>query len=408
MIARKISLSNKAVTKIQAIVIAAIVIVAAVGGTVAYSLLSNTSSSSPIKIGVVGPKTGSPAGEADLFLFKPIELAVNEINAAGGVLGRQLQLIEEDDAATAATTVSAATKLILDDKVSFILGPWGSDSCYAIQEVLNKYNVGAMTTSAGAIGITKNNGSAYFFRNYVFCAMEGVMMDYAAKKGVKQVAIVAISSTSGRERAASFQAVLQSYGIGNPYTEYFPTSETTFNSYVSRVVSSGADAVDLIGTEAGVFGLLKALAEAGWNKPIYTSIWSGSQVFLNTVGSYGEGVYGLSPYEPQLGDAPKFTQAYEAAYTGKVPGIYALASYEGVYLVANAIEKANSADPVKIVQALKSNEWQGDMFTYKFDNVNQAYPPVFVFQIVNGKHAILAQYKYTAIGGGNFTMSQVG
>lgn len=404
---KKITSTNKAITQMQGVLLIAILVIVVVAGVASYYLFFNQPSlTEPIKIAVIGPRTGSVAYEADLFQFKPVELAVKEINDAGGILGQPIQLLEEDTEASADNTVSIATKLALEDKVCFILGPWSSDSSYAIQEVLNKYNVGSMTTSAGAIGITKDKGSSYFFRNYVHAGMESAMMELAVANGVQEMAILSVDTVTGRERTESYQGVLSANNVGNPYTEFYPYAEINFAPYVSRILTSGADAVDLIGPEGSVTSILKALAEAGWDGAIYTSIWSGSQVFLDTAGAYAEGLYGLLPFAPELGQAPKFTAAYEAAYDS-TPGTYALASYEGVYLIKNAIEKAQSTDPQMIVDALKSNSWQGEMFTYTFDDTNQAYPNVYAFVVENGQHKLLDGYKYTATGGGDFTISSI-
>lgn len=309
-----------------------------------------------ITLGVISPNTGALAvyGAA---VTTAVDLAVSEINAAGGILGQQITVINTDDQFDPAETLNAFNSLV-SQGVGLIVGSVTSGCTSAITGAADEEGVVLLTPSATADSITTQDN--YVFRACYADGFQGAIAAYYAKSaGYTDVGVVyCAADTYSKGLYDSFAAAAATYGLNIKAVESTASLDVQdYTNQFASMVSSGVEFVyapyyyDVIGPY-----IVTQARAAG-----YTGIIMGADGYDGTPDYVVEGadltafndVYWTNHYDPTDADpaVQAFVAAYQAMFNSTPNAISALA-YDAVYMYKAAIEKAGSADPAAVRDAL--------------------------------------------------------
>lgn len=338
----------------------------------------------PIKIGYVGPLTGELASVGEPGAGGA-ELAVKEINDAGGVLGRQLELIEEDDACSA-KGLNAITKLVQVDKVVAITGPDCSPSAGPGVPVAQEAGVPVVIRWASAPGLTFIGD--YVFRVYPSDAAQGVFVSHALieKFKVQKAAILYVQNDWGKGLHDVFVKAYPELGGTVVYDEGILPDASDLRTQLEKVKASGAQAIFFPVFPTQAVPGLKQAKELGLKMPIIGGDAFDADEILKAPSA--EGVYYLIG---QVDNAADF-QAKVTEVTGKKSDkITAAMAYDGVKVIAAAIAKAGSTSGAAVRDALAATNYNGiSAPTISFDqNGDLKDPRILIKQVKNGEGVLV-------------------
>lgn len=325
-------------------------------------------------VGAVYPMTGAVAYDGQTEL-NGAKLAVEEVNAKGGVLGKTLKLNVQDGACNPAQSVSAAEKLITQEKVVSLLGAFCSSSTGAVMEVAKKHGIPFVTGVSTAQGLTER-GNKWFFRATDTSALLGQAFAPAiAKLGAKRVAFLVVNDDWGRAVASSYGAALEKEGAKVVDTEIFSRDDTDLFSYITKIKAQKPDVVISAANTQLAANVTKQLRQLGVTATLMGEGAFTSESYLKLVGDLGKDVIGLVEYVPTI-ESPEnqaFLKSYKQHYKGEEPSKFSAAAYQAVHILAAAINRAGSTDPEKIREALLKTDYNGLTGNFKFAANGQAY-----------------------------------
>lgn len=332
----------------------------------------------PIRIGIVTWREGPAKGFGD-FHVNGLKLAIDEINAAGGVLGgRQLELLEYDEGYSADVTV-ASTRRAVSDGVAAIVGGSDATTCVAIKDVAAESQLPLVITGCGTDKITTEGyRGAVHLRSPILPTQSpinalSIPANWIIEQGWTHIQGVGLDSDFVRLTDAEFRRVFTTEGAGQVTYEgmiYFPYGTAEARVEVTKGVASDPDLLYL-----GVFGkpvivnAIRAAREAGYEGDILMNevIWSQDEI--NTLGALAEGVYGHGDwwYDPEDPAQADFDAAYEAEF-GTPPHWFSVLGYEAGLLLAAAFEEAGSTDPAAVGEALYNVDVSGPRGSISFND----------------------------------------
>ncbi|MGB8955371.1 MAG: ABC transporter substrate-binding protein, partial [Tumebacillaceae bacterium] len=319
-----------------------------------------SSSGDTIKIGANLEMTGQVAafGQSQL---SGIKLAADEINAAGGVLGKKLEIISSDNASKKEESTRVATKLITEDKVDVLLGASISGDTFAALEVANNKKIPMLTPSATNDSITfdakKNKLNDWVFRACFTDSFQGkVMADFATKKLNAKKAVIYVESSSDYSKGLSkaFRETFEKNGGTIAGEESYQTKDTDFKAVLTRIKTLNPEVIWVPGYYDEVGKIVKQAREMGitapmmggdgWDAPQLVEI-AGKDALNNT---FISNHYSSEDPDPKV---KKFVDAFKAK-NGSVPDAMAVLGYDATYMMADAIKRAGAVDKEKIKAAL--------------------------------------------------------
>ena len=354
----------------------------------------------PIKIGVSQPLTGAVAASGN-YVTNGAIVAAAEINENGGLLGRQVELVIEDNKSNPREAVNAAEKLILSDKVPVIMGAWSSTYTLATMPKLVEYGVPMVVETSSSSKITKA-GNPWIFRIAPTSEMEAQAF---AKKldnfdpPIKKVDFLSVNNDWGLGASQEFEKMFIEHGIEIGRKETIAPSTVDLSAQLSALKDTGSDTLIMTsGVEQITLGIRQA-ADQQLSQRIVTTGGSFPEPLLESPGPEGYTSTHLlffSPWTPESAVYPevaeKFVNAWnEAGYS--FPGLSeGFRGYDGIMTIAAAIEGAGSTDSDAIRKALWDVQVKGvngDIAFFKDGLVDkpsgQNEPNVYVVQLADGK-----------------------
>src|ERR1700716_1691722 len=332
-----------------------------------------------IKIGHVAALSGGSAqsGEA---ITRGLTVAIDEINAKGGVLGgRKLELVQRDDESTPPKGLTAARELVFKEKVAIIFGGIDSPVAFAMVPLLNKEKVPHMAVWAAGTGITRNGANPnYIFRvSAVDVLVDVKLLDYAKTKyGAKKAGLMLVNNPWGESNEKGLvEAVKSAGGMEIVGTEKVENNDVDMVPQLTRLKDKGADVIILVGNAAPGAQVMKARERLSWKVPV-VSHWgiSGGRFPELTGPTAGEAhfVQTYSFFGKQNPVGERMLAALKAKYPAiKGPGdvfapVGTANAYDAMHLVAMAIEQAKSTDGDAIRTALEDlkGSYEGLIKTY--------------------------------------------
>lgn len=335
--------------------LAAVAVVAVLGASPAFA-------ADPIKVGVSGPFTGG-SSSMGVSMRDGVKLAVDEINKAGGVMGRPLQLVERDDEARNELGVQIAQELINKEKVVATVGFINTGVALASQRFYQEAEVPVINNVATGTLITQQfakERSNYVFRTSAADVIQAPMIvdEAITRRGLKKPAILADSTNYGQLGREDLEKALAAKGVKAVATEKFNIGDTDMTSQLLRAKEAGADVILTYGIGPELAQIANGMAKLGWKVPMVGSWTLSMASFIDTAGANGNGAIMPETFI-QVANTPKraaFIKAYQDAYkTERMPSpVSAAQGYDSVYLLAAAINQAKSTDGRKIREALEN------------------------------------------------------
>ncbi|MDB5906369.1 MAG: amino acid transporter substrate-binding protein [Massilia sp.] len=330
----------------------------------------------PIKIGVSGPFTGGSA-PMGVSMRDGVKLAVMEINAKGGVLGRQLQLIERDDEAKNERGVQVAQELINKEKVVATVGYANTGVALASQRFYQEAKIPVINNVATGTVITKqfaDQPGNYIFRTSANDVIQSSMIveEAVGKRKYTKVAILADSTNYGQLGREDLEKALEMKGIKAVAVEKYNIKDVDMTAQLLKAKQAGAEVVLTYGIGPELAQIANGMEKLGWKVPLIGSWTLAMGNFIDNAGKNGDGTRMPQTFI-QDASTPKrkaFIDAYVKAYKpsgDRMPsGVSAAQGYDSIYLLAAAIKQAGSTDGPKVLAALENlhEKVEGVVTTY--------------------------------------------
>jgi branched-chain amino acid transport system substrate-binding protein len=366
----------------------------AVALTLGTSLVS--AQSGPIKIGVVTPLSGTytPIGEQ---VKMGLDLAAKEINAAGGINGRKINLIYEDEEANPAVATQKAEKLFQVEKVDFLTGTVNSGSTLAVGQLAERNNKLIATTVSFADSITGDKCSPNVFRVNARAGMQSAALAAWVDKEIPKANIFFIGPDyeMGRSTVSAFKRASTEKGAKDVGEVFAPLDNKDYSPYFGQVRAAKPNVIYTSVAGNDTVRLFSQMEEYGLNKGV-TLVGASGTVTSQNMGAIGKSANGFVTgvgYSPKL-DNPankKFVADFQKTYN-KLPDLYGADSYGLLYFYKAAVEKAKSTETDKVRAAMDDLSWQTPQGTKKMRaGDHQAMQDLFAVRVENGEFNIVGR-----------------
>src|SRR5262245_35931721 len=368
-------------------------------GLVAAFAASGAAAQDTIKIGVTQPLTGAFAASGN-YVAQGAKIAEEEINKAGGVLGKKLQLIIEDNKSNPTEAVATAEKLINSDKVPVLMGAWSSTLTLAVMPKLEEYKVPMLVETSSSGKIT-TSGNPYVFRISPTSEMEAKAFAPLFKTmGIKKADFLATNNDFGLGASKEFSAAARQNGVEVGVMETMDPKATDFSAQLAKIKASGGDTLFVTTAVEQITLILKQAKDQQLAQRIITTGGSNSpDQLIAQAGEAANGSYHLVFFTPWFPEAVKNTEVakrFVALWNEKKYNVGGLTEgfrgWDGLSVIAEAIKAAGKAEPEAISKALwdvKVKGINGDIGFIKQGPAGkesaQNVPSVYLVKIDAGK-----------------------
>jgi len=339
--------------------------------------LAGTASAQDITIGVAGPLTGQYATFGQQFK-NGAELAVADINAAGGVLGKKLKMVMEDDACDPKQARAVAEKLV-GMKVPYVDGHFCSGSSIPASDVYAEAGVLQITPASTNPKFTERG----MWNTFRVCGRDDQQGAVAGKYIVKhykgkKVAILHDKSTYGKGLADETKKAINKAGLKEAMYEAYTAGEKDFNALVSRMKAASIDVVYVGGyhTEAGL--ILRQMRSQGMKSQMISGDAIATNEFWSITGEAGEGMlFTFGPDPAKRKTAAAVVKSFKAK--GINPEGYTLYTYASMQVWVGAVKKAKTTDPKKVAATIKAGKWNTVLGPISYDKKGDITKLDYVF-----------------------------
>jgi branched-chain amino acid transport system substrate-binding protein len=348
----------------------------AIVASVTLGFAMSAMAAEPIKIGVSGPFTGGSA-PMGVSMRDGVKLAVAEINAKGGVLGRPLQIVERDDEAKNERGVQIAQELINKEKVAATVGYINTGVALASQRFYQEAKIPVMNNVATGSIVTQQFAKEpenYIFRNSANDSIQSAMIveEAITRRKFKKVAILADSTNYGQLGREDLEKALEKKGIKPVAVEKYNLKDVDMTSQLLKAKQAGAEVVLTYGIGPELAQIANGMEKLGWKVPLIGSWTLSMGNFIDNAGKNGDGTRMPQTFiqDPTTPKRKSFIEAYVKAYNppnGRMPSpVSAAQGYDSIYLLAAAIKQAGSTDGPKVLAALENlnEKVEGVVTTY--------------------------------------------
>jgi branched-chain amino acid transport system substrate-binding protein len=315
----------------------------------------------PIRIGAIFSSTG-PAS----FLGEPeknsLEMAAHSINASGGILGRQVEIIQYDDETEVNKCVLAVEKLARKDEVKAIIGPTTSGNTLAVVRNMARYGIPLISCASSDKIVQPVNPWVFKVAPSDSFAIER-LLDYIHTTGAKRIAILTVSDGYGQSGRAALQTLIPQMGYELVADEVYGPKDTDTTAQLTKIRGLSADAIICWGTNPGPAVVARNHRQLGMEAPLYMSHGVASKKFMELAGDAAEGIIlpagrlivagQLEDGHPQKAMLISYEKQYGEQYKAAV-STFGGHAWDAMLLLKAAIEKAGSDDPKAIRDALES------------------------------------------------------
>jgi branched-chain amino acid transport system substrate-binding protein len=359
----------------------------------------------PIRIGASMSQTGAFAtlGQNQQ---RGYQLCIKQANEKGGVLGRKLELIVEDDQSQAATAVNIYEKLITQTKVDAILGPYSSPIGEDVANVSEKHRKPMLAPLSATTSIFKKG------RKFVFMVLspaeaylEG-LIDIAARRGLKTVAVLNEDTIFPKATAQGTVELAKKKGLQVVFVEAYPKGTADFGPLLTRLRAMNPDVIAAATYFDDAVSIGRKLKELNISPKMFgVTVGGDLPKFHQALGSTAEFIYGASQWEEELvtlragglipiarqyPGAGEFVEAYRKEYPGADLSYHSAGGYAGCQILLEAIKRAGSIDGEKVRAALLKLDYNNAFGAFKVDADGfQLAHKMVLFQWQDGKKVIV-------------------
>jgi len=341
-----------------------------------------------ITIGVMVPTSGTEAYYGN-DMYQSYQLAVKEINAAGGILGRQVSLYLADDGCDANMASQAASKII-STGVDFVVGGYCSGATIPALQQYYDENLIMLISAANSTKITEQGLNQSFMINSPGTHALLTLTDLCKSLGTKKVALIHQGDAYTKDLSDLCEAGLPKSGIEIATVQVMEKNAPDVSAIVTAIRNSGADFVYWCGYHADGSNVIKQLRQGGYTGDIAVGDGSASVELITACGPAGEGVYVTSPPFVEFAEGgEKFVADFKAMHNMD-PGTYATLCYDTIYVLKQAVEKAGSLETEKVRVQIQNIEYQGLSGFIKFTADREpAVSNFIILQIENGAFKLI-------------------
>jgi branched-chain amino acid transport system substrate-binding protein len=341
----------------------------ALAGVVFASLPLPVAAQTPIKIGASMSVTGTYA-KPGTYQKQGYDVCIDELNAKGGILGRKVELVIYDDQSTPATAVRLYEKLITEDKVDAVMGPYSSAVSEAVANVTEKYKKVMVAPLAATTSIFKK-GRKYIFmvitpaENY----LDG-LIDMAAKRGLKTVAIINEDTLFPKASAAGTAEAAKKKGMQVVLQEAYPKGNTDFSALLVKIKAANPDVIAAGTYFDDAVAITRQMKELNVNPKMFGLTVGGDlPEFYDLLKQNADYIYGSTQWDESLPypGQKEFLAAYKAKFKGQEPSYHTAAGYAGCLIYAEAVKKAGTLDADKVRDQLLKMEIKTAFGDYKVE-----------------------------------------
>jgi len=382
---------------------------AVIAGLLATSLwiwmLVTGDAQAPLRIGASIAQTGPYAAPGQNQL-RGYRLCVKHTNEKGGVLGRKLELVVEDDQSQPATAARIYEKLITQDRVDAILGPYASPITEAVADVNEKHRMPLVATQ-GATTSTYRKGRKFVFMvpSPAEIYLEGVV-DIAARRGLKTVAVIGEDLLFAKAVAQGTVEQARKKGLEVVFVAEYPRGNKDFTAVLTKVRAANPDVLAAATYFEDAVAITRQLKQLDVNTKIFAVTVGGDLLkFYEQLGRSAEFVYGAAQWQPELvklragglipiarqyPGAREFYDAYQKEFPGADFSYHSAGGYGGCQILVEAIKRAGSLDGEKIRDALLKMDLNTVYGGFKVDPDGfQIAHKMVTFQWQDGKKVIV-------------------
>src|SRR5262252_1856792 len=322
-------------------------------------LAGPASAQDAIRIGVTQPLTGAFAASGN-YVAQGAKIAEDYVNANGGVLGRKIQLVIEDNKSNPTEAVATAEKLIAKDKVPVLMGAWSSTLTLAVMPKLMEYGVPMLVETSSSGKIT-TSGNPWIFRISPTSEMEARAFAPMAKSlGIKKADFLSTNNDFGLGAAKEFSEMLKAQGVQVGVMETMDPKATDFSAQLAKIKASGADTLFVTTAVEQITLILKQAKDQQLPQKIITTGGSNSpDQLIVQAGDAANGTYHLvffTPWFPEAGKNPDIARKFVGLWNEKKYNVGGLTEgfrgWDGIHVIVEAIKAAGKAEADAITKAL--------------------------------------------------------
>jgi len=345
----------------------------------------------PIRIGASLSLTGTYA-KLGKNQHEGYKLCEKDLNAKGGLLGRKVEFVVYDDQSQPSTAVRLYEKLITEDKVDAVMGPYSSPVTEAAANVTEKYKKVMVAPLAATTSIFKKG------RKYIFMVispaevyLEG-LVDMAARRGLKTVAIVNEDTLFSKAAASGAEDLAKKKGMQVVFKEAYPKGNTDFSAILTKIRALNPDVLAAATYFDDAVALTRQMRELNVNPKMYgVTVGGDLPEFWDTLKENANFVYGATQWDSTLAypGAKEFADRYTKEF-GHEPSYHSAAGYAGCVIYAEAVRRAGTLDADRVREQLLKLEMRTLFGDYKVDQDGfQIAHKMVTFQWQDGKKVVV-------------------
>jgi branched-chain amino acid transport system substrate-binding protein len=360
--------------------VGAVALVALAGSTGALA-------QAPIKIGASLSLTGTYA-QPGSYQKEGYELCQDHLNAKGGLLGRKVEFVFYDDQSMPATGVRLYEKLITEDKVDAVMGPYSSPITEAVANVSEKYQKVMVSPLAATTSIFKKG------RKYIFMVISPAeayldgLVDMAAKRGLKTIAVINEDTLFTKASAVGVAEIAKKKGMQVVFQEAYPKGNTDFSALLTKLKAANPDVIAASTYFDDAVAITRQMKELNVNAKMYgVTVGGDLPKFYELLKQNAEYVYGATQWEGNLPypGQKEFVDSYQKKF-GHEPVYHSAAGYAGCAIYGEAVKRAGTLDSDKVRDQLLKLETRTFFGDYKVDGDGfQVAHKMVMFQWQDGK-----------------------
>ena len=366
-------------------------VVLSIVGLFVFAVSGPVLAADTIKLGVAGPHSGDLASYG-IPTIKAAQLVVRKVNAAGGVLGKKVELVVEDDQCKPEVATNTATKLI-SNNVDVVLGHICSGATKAAMGIYKDSKIIAMSPSATNPGLTQSGDYPNFFRTIASDdAQAKLEVDFAlGVLKLKKIAVLHDKGDYGKGLAEFAKSFIEKDSRGEVVLyEGITPGAVDYSAIVQKIKRSGAEAVIFGGYHPEASKVVSQMRKKRMKTIFISDDGVKDDTFIKVAKKYAEGVYATGPMDVSSNPmAIAANEAHKKAY-GSDPGAFFLNAYAATLALLNAIEQAGSTDYDAVVKALRTKDVATPLGNIHFDERGDATGVGFsMYQVKNGVYVEL-------------------
>jgi len=364
--------------------------VSVIGMAMIFTLSGMGMAEDTIKLGVAGAHSGDLASYG-LPSVNAAKLVVKDLNAKGGILGKQVELVIEDDACKPELATNTATKLV-SQGVGIVLGHICSGATKAAMGIYKDSKVIVMSPSATTPDLTQSGDYPNFFRTIASDdAQAKLEVDFALNVlKLKKIAVLHDKGDYGKglaEFAKSFLEEKKENGVEVVLYEGITVGAVDYTAVVQKIKQAKAEAVIFGGYHPEASKIVSLMRKKRMDTIFISDDGVKDDTFIKVAEKYAEGVYATGPKDVSQNPMTKIAEEAHRKEYGADPGAFFLNAYSATLALLNAIEKAGGTDYEKVIKALKTEYVETPLGKISFDERGDAIGVGFsMYQVKNGKY----------------------